>query len=175
MKKFDPFNSRLCRDIRNALSESCVDALTTKNLQPANSIATHYHEIGAEKYCLNYIDNRLASYNKVIQFVTSKPDAEVYEITLHLWDEELFFELHEFLEQHWMKATGDYKKILQALIRAAGTYIHLEQGNMKGAKKMAAKAVEILQPHQHDLPSYFKVPVLLEKLRTIDPVPPKLL
>ncbi len=175
MKKFDPFNSRLCRDIRNALSESCVNALTTKDLQPAKAIAAHYQEIGVEQYCLDYIDNRLSSYDKIIQFVCEKPDAEVYEIALHLWDEELFFEVHEYLEQHWMKASGDYKNILQALIRAAGVYVHLERGNMKGAQKMATKAVDILGSHQQDLPSYFKVAVLLEKLRTLDPAPPKLL
>jgi predicted metal-dependent hydrolase len=53
-----------------------------------------------------------------------------------------------------MTADGDDKKLLQAIIRAAGAYVHLEQGNLIGAKRIAAKAVAVLERHQDRLSPY---------------------
>lgn len=91
-----------------------------------------------------------------------------------LWNQELFFEVHEWLEKGWLKAHGTDKSILQALIRAAGTYVHLKHGQREGAKKMAAKAVQTLLQHKAMVPAIFNVEVLIAKLAALDPVPPKL-
>jgi hypothetical protein len=59
------------------------------------------------------------------------------------------------------------------LIRAAGTYMHLECGRHMGARKMSSKAVETLIRYKESIP-VFNVELLIAKLKTLDPVPPKL-
>lgn len=83
--KFDPFNSRLCRDIRNGLSEGFM------NQQQAAKISQD-----------NIRDH-------------SKKTDDTFLIASLILDQELFFEVHDYLELHWMKASGDNKIIIQAL------------------------------------------------------------
>ena len=59
-------------------------------------------------------------------------------IAVILWDLDLFFEVHEILEPPWIKAQGDRKLLLQALIRAAGVYINLELGYTDRAAKISS-------------------------------------
>jgi hypothetical protein len=73
-----------------------------------------------------------------------------------------------------MTAEEDEKKLLQAIIRAAGAYVHLEQGNLSGASRIAAKAVAVLEVHQERLSPYADPQLLLAKLRALDPIPPVL-
>jgi hypothetical protein len=95
-------------------------------------------------------------------------------IALLLWDQKLFFEFHEWLEQKWHNSQGTEKIIFQALIRAAGTYIHLEHGKIAGARKMASRAVTNLIRYKESIPIFFNVELLVAKLKALDPVPPKL-
>jgi hypothetical protein len=172
--KFDPFNNRLSRDIRNQLSGSFMSALRTKNLQKVQTLAAQYSGKGFEPYHQEYIEKHLGRYEKVLKRVKELSFDDKYILALHLWDEELFYEVHEYLEYHWKRAAGEDKRILQAMIRAAGTYIHLEHGNLIGAEKMAAKAVKILEASRGLLPFCLDLDLLLLKLRNLDPVPPKL-
>ena len=91
-----------------------------------------------------------------------------------LWDHALFFEVHDLLEHEWMRAEGKQKEMLQALIRAAGVYVHLARGNVRGAEKMAAKAVVGLVKHRDSLPAEIDLDLLLSKLQNRDKVPPLL-
>ena len=90
-----------------------------------------------------------------------------------LWNLGLFFEVHEILEHAWYDAQGDYKLILQALIRAAGVYIKLEYGYQGPAERMAAKALTVLEAHRDSLQKWFKPEPLFEALRELSP-PPRL-
>jgi len=48
----------------------------------------------------------------------------------------LYFEVHEVLEPHWMRAEGPGRQALQGLIQAAVGYQHLANGNLEGARAL---------------------------------------
>src|SRR5262245_9449080 len=52
-----------------------------------------------------------------------------------LWDEELFFEVHEVLEAVWQHQTGESRQALQGLIQVAVAF-HLAHGNPRGARTL---------------------------------------
>lgn len=70
------------------------------------------------------------------------PAASADEVTsaLHravaLWEEELFFEVHEVLEAVWATAHGDLRQALQGVIQVAVGLHHLAHGNPRGARKL---------------------------------------
>lgn len=173
---FDPFNLRKCRDVRNDLSKSFMLSLRQQDLQPVHEIAKKYLTHNCELYIKKYIQLRLQKYEKVLSSVGHEfTNNEIYTKAIHLWNEELFFEFHEYLEGRWFRENGLQKEILQAMIRAAGTYIHLEHGNQKGAKTMAQKSVECLEKYRNCVELSFDTDLLITKLRRLDPVPPKLI
>lgn len=53
-----------------------------------------------------------------------------------LWNEGLFFEVHEVLEAVWQRETGDRRQALQGLIQIAVAYHHLAHGNPRGARTL---------------------------------------
>lgn len=48
----------------------------------------------------------------------------------------LYFEVHEVLEPHWMRAESSARETLQGLIQAAVGYQHLANGNLEGARAL---------------------------------------
>ena len=174
IERFDPFNNRLCRNVRNALSENFKSVLEQKEMQPVRRVAGFFLNDPLPACVGAYIDQRLAAYEQVLADVRNRQLDEPLDIAVAIWDRCLFFETHEYLEPHWMRADGEDKKLLQAIIRAAGAYVHLEQGNLAGAKRIAAKAVAVLEAYQERLSPYADPQLLLEKLRSLDPMPPTL-
>ena len=59
--------------------------------------------------------------------------AETLEVAAALFDAGLGFEVHELLEPHWARATGDERQALQGLVQIAVGYQHLANGNLSGA------------------------------------------
>lgn len=171
---FDPFNNRLCRDVRNALAVGFIDALNQRVLAPVRRAVDGLLEQSLPAYVADYIRRRWEAYNGIFTDVTGRDLKDPLDIAFCIWDRHLFFETHEFLEPYWMRAVGEEKKLLQALIRAAGTYVHLEQGNLKSADRIALKAIQGLQPHRARLAVHTDPDLLLDKLRRLDPLPPKL-
>jgi hypothetical protein len=53
-----------------------------------------------------------------------------------LWDEGLFFEVHEVLEAVWKTQQGDVRQALQGLIQVAVAFYHLAHGNLRGAQSL---------------------------------------
>jgi uncharacterized protein len=175
MKHCDPFIDRLCRDIRNDLSEALMGSLRHLDLTPARDIARKYLATDLQLTYRQYINDRMERYGRVLQRISSSRFDDAFSRALVLWDEELFFEVHEILEHAWFQSSGAAKLILQAMIRAAGMYVHLDHGNAKGAASMAAKAVKVLEANRGEVPDILDVDLLLGKLRDVDPVPPKLM
>ena len=173
-ERFDPFNNRLCRDVRNALSVAFIAALMQQDMRPVQKAADDFAADTLPEMVRAYIDKRLAAYANVAASLRRQPATDPLAVAFRIWDDGLFFETHEYLEEFWMGAEGERKKLLQAVIRAAGTYVHLEQGNIKGAARIAAKAIEGLEPRQDQLSRYIDAKLLLEKLGSLDPVPPTL-
>jgi hypothetical protein len=173
---FDPFKSRLCRNIRNELSESLMKAIHGIDIGSPYAVAEKYGSESAEPFINRYIDNRITRYKTVINQIRSAniQTHDTFIIAILLWDQGLFFEVHEWLETKWRDSQGTEKMISQALIRAAGAYIHLEHGRNAGARKMASKAVASLIRYKASVPPYLNVELLVAKLKTLDPIPPKL-
>ncbi len=56
-----------------------------------------------------------------------------------LWNEALFFEVHEVLEAVWRTAAGTERQALQGVIQIAVAYHHLAHGNRRGARSLLAE------------------------------------
>ncbi len=173
MNIFDPFNERLCRDIRNDLSTAFVQSLQESDQDILDAEVKRYLQLDLPPYCLEYIHLRKEKFDEILTITLQGKVTNRYQIALAMWDQELFFELHEYLEQAWYLADGKEKEFLQAMIRAAGTYIHLQRGNRKGARTMSLKAVSSFEKLRTFAPGFLNLDLLLSKLRVLDPVPPK--
>lgn len=172
--QFDPFGDRLSRDIRNDLSATMATMLDQLDLAPAQEVAERYLEMNLESSYKEYISERLSRYQSALKVIQNGP-TDVFWRALVLWDRKLFFEMHEILEHAWYRAKGDEKKILQAMIRAAGVYIKLEYGYIAAARKMAKRALPALLEQNNFLARYFDPARLITALLNLDPDPPRLL
>lgn len=174
-KRFDPFNDRRARDIRNGLSRALLGSLTDLNLKDTAREARKFldMELGPGHY--DYINERLTRYWEAFTLIKELEIADQLGKALALWDMGLFFEVHEILEEIRQEAAGPRREALQGLIRAAGVYIHLEQGNRPAAAKMAAKAAAALSVNRSFLPDSFPLDRLLAALKDLEQEPPKLL
>ena len=172
--QFEPFLDRLSRDIRNDLSATMETVLRKRDIEAAQKVADQYLALELDQCYADYIYDRLARYRSVIEKVNSGPD-DLFWQSLVLWDQQLFFEMHEVLEKAWYNAKGSEKKVLQAMIRAAGVYIKLEHGYVEAAQKMAGRAVPVLKNHTHYLARYFDPKRLISALEKCNAEPPRLL
>ncbi len=170
--QFNPFEDRLSRDIRNDLSESIIEVLAERSLQPAEKAAAEYRRQNLAACYSEYIDQRLDRYGRAIEMI---PDgSSLLRQAAVLWDLKLFFEVHEILEPPWIQANGDEKRLLQALIRSAGVYINLELDYRQRARKIAKKALPVLQELGAALEGIIDADNLIAALETLAEEPPRL-
>ena len=172
---FDPFHNRLCRDIRNALSISFIQALRQENMSPVVAVIEKFKAKSPAPFMTDYMDNRLMRYYEVMDDMIFRKiaTADTYGVACSIWNRRLFFEFHEWLEHAWHSAAGIEKRVLQALIRAAGAYLLLEAGRKTGAKRLAAKAANALKETRNSVPEAFDVSLLIDKLTAFDSTPPR--
>jgi hypothetical protein len=171
---FEPFQDRLSRDIRNDLSTAFINAVASLDPEPVRQTAARYLAQAAGECYREYIEERLRRYEEVLIRFKGGPAAVLWRAAV-LWDMQLFFEVHELLEQAWLKAAGDEKLLLQAMIRAAGVYIKLEYGYRQAALKMAGRALPVLAAHRETLAQFFDPEPLLSALANPALPPPSLL
>ena len=171
-KQFNPFEDRLSRDIRNDLSETVIELLASGSIAGAEEIAAGYRQQNLATYYLDYIDERLRRYMLALE--TLPEDCTLLDQAAVFWDLELFFEVHEILEPAWMEATGDQKRLLQALIRSAGVYINLELGYEQRARKISTKALPVLKELQQELIGSIDGEALIAALESLPVKPPRL-
>lgn len=171
---FNPFEDRLSRDIRNELSKGLATAIHTDDQRPLSTIIERYRAQNLPPCYSNYVEERFIAYQKALLSIKEVDKDPIHHAVI-LWDLGLYFEVHEILEHGWMAAEGDYKKLLQALIRSAGVYIKLEYGFSESAKNIAAKALPILTANKTLLQSYFEPQALIVALQNPNfNLPPKL-
>jgi uncharacterized protein len=60
----------------------------------------------------------------------------VLDTAARLWEAGLYFEVHEWLEPHWMAASGPTREGLQGVIQAAVGWQHLANDNLAGARSL---------------------------------------
>lgn len=177
MKKqphFNPFTDRLSRDIRNELSSALAISLQSGSEKAVLAVAQRYLATDPAEIYVVYINERLCRYRKAIDTIFGKID-DPFLRSFVLWDLELFFEMHEVLEHDWYHATGDTKLLMQALIRAAGVYIKLECDLVPQARKIASKALPVLEAQHDTLAAYFPPGRLITALKSESSIAPKLL
>jgi uncharacterized protein len=171
---FQPFTDRLSRDIRNDLSKSLVTVIYDQSLDPARKIAGNYLQANPAPVYRDYINDRLSRYQRVLEIIGDRTNDPLF-IALVLWDEQLFFEVHEILEHAWLKTKGEEKLFLQAMIRSAGVYVKRDAGYADVAARLCLKALPVLENNRHRLAPYTDPERLIQALRHGNAPPPLLL
>jgi len=173
---FDPFNDRAARLVRNELAAAFLEGLAARDFSLVERYARQLRERYPAALYRQYMEERLQRYGKVSADVTGTQEIgdDVFRLAARLWEQGLFFEVHEALEKEWNKAKGACRKALQGLIQAAGYFLLQEAGNVAGAGKLADKAAANLAANRAELPAYLRINVLIEKLRKKEPDPPPL-
>ena len=157
LKKFDPFNNRLARDIRNILSKSFLESLREKDASIFHKKAAEYLKQDLEQVYQVYVKTRLVKFDDVFVVIEHGQIHDGLKQAGILWEHGLFYEMHELLERYWKDSSGSKRKALQGLIRAAGMKIHMESGNTKAAITMGLKARDDLQLYGKTLKGFDKL------------------
>lgn len=63
------------------------------------------------------------------------------------FNQQLFFECHETLEEIWLEDHGDGRKFYQGIIQIAAGYFKLQQGVPAGAIKLWRMGLEKIAPY----------------------------
>ncbi len=163
--QFDPFSSRLARDIRNSLSKSFIRALAEKDASIFQQSASAFRKQHLDPVYDRYIAARLRKYEKAYAIIDENKQREVLQQAATLWDLELYFEMHEILEPEWQKAEGDIRRALQGLIRAAGMKILIENNRDNGAAGMGAKALVDLRRYGGELHGFSNREAVLTEIK----------
>jgi hypothetical protein len=168
-QQFNPFESRTDRDVRNLLGSAFIGTLHKGD--PA-LVARAVAGLGQKKLPVPaqmYIKERSRRYNDVLAQVTAHPAlaSDVYALAGLLWDEALFFECHEWLEQDYRTLQGQAKKNLQAMIRTAGTFELLAYDRKEAAVSVASKALAVLEEHFLQVPESFNIAPKMARLKTV--------
>jgi predicted metal-dependent hydrolase len=77
--------------------------------------------------------------------------AAAFDEGVALFNQGRFFAAHEAWEVAWRDAEGVERILLQGLIQAAAAILHVERGNLRGARSVYAKACAKLDPLPPDL------------------------
>ncbi len=172
--RFDPFNSRLSRDIRNTLAEAFVDALLQLDKFGYQHTAEQWFAKNLDDESSGYIQDRIKRYDRAFNQIKVNRIEDAKLQALIVWNHGLFFEVHEHLEQIWHQTAGDEYQALKGLIQAAGVYIHLEYKHRAAAEKLAVKSLDRIQKYGVCLNFIANLNTLLDKLKTLDAAPPQL-
>jgi hypothetical protein len=70
-----------------------------------------------------------------------------------LWNERLFFEVHEVLEAEWKRTSGEVRQALQGVIQIAVALHHHAHGNPRGARTLMHEGRGRLAPCAGALPT----------------------
>ena len=171
-REFDPFEDRMSRDIRNTLSDAFVKSLASLNPSLVEEKARVWLTGNLESFYTDYIRDRQFKYRRVFAQIRQDGINDPLQQVILLWNEALFFELHDHLEDIWAGESGDRRRALQGLIKAAGVYIHLEYHRRQAAEKLARKANELVKRYSHDLAFITNLQDIVDRLGDIDLNPP---
>lgn len=94
---------------------------------------------------------KLLQYGAVLEGWSGQAGASALEVVLQksalLFNQHLFFEVHEVLEPQWMKEQGEVKSFLQGLIQIAVAFYHLGRGNLAGTRSLLHEGLIKIAPH----------------------------
>lgn len=73
-------------------------------------------------------------------------DRDVLQRASTLFNQKLYFECHDVLEEAWSEARGEDRALLQSLIHVSVGLYHVAAGNHAGAKSLLERGIEGLAP-----------------------------
>jgi uncharacterized protein len=150
--RFDPFTDRTSRDIRNRLSGAFMHAIDAEDSDLFESAIAELLDQNPAPSHGSYLTDRLRHYREAFAEIESRGLTDKLSQALVLWNHGLFFETHERLEIIWQESTGNHREAVKGLIQAAGAFMHMEQGRLSSANRLATKARDLLIKHGHLLP-----------------------
>ncbi|WP_320045306.1 DUF309 domain-containing protein [uncultured Desulfobacter sp.] len=167
--RFNPFEDRTDRDVRNFLGSAFVGALHKGDPAPVVQAISKLGQKTLPDPAQRYIKARYDQYSGVLTQIFADPllGADIYAVASLLWDEALFFECHEWLEQNYRAVKGQEKKVLQAMIRTAGTFELLTYDRKRAAVSVAAKALSVLESDFSQVPESFKIQPKMTRLKAV--------
>lgn len=167
-RAFDPYRFRLDRDIRNTMSRALQECLRLGSADPLDRCMARWETSRPPAACRGYIEQRLPLYRRIIRTHGDRPGSPGASIAKDLWNHELYFECHEWLEPFWRQADGGRRQALQGLIQAAGAYVLQEAGRHGAAASLARKATHRLRTHGHHLEFIANIAALVSFLESGD-------
>ena len=173
-EKFDPFNDRLSRDIRNSLTDAFMTSLKQKDAGCYLDQSQKWLKGQLATVYKDYIQDRVRRYDLVFERIQQEHIDDARIQAMILWNDGLFFEVHDILEDIWHKKQGDERRAIQGLIKAAGVYVHLESDRLNSAERLAQKSVMALKEYEEELGFISNLNILIGALETCDSVPPTL-
>ncbi len=173
-EKFDPFNQRLSRDIRNSLTDAFMTSLKQKNAGCYLDLSQRWLNKDLASVYKDYIQDRVLRYGRAFQRIQQEQIDNARIQAVILWNDGLFFEVHDILEDIWHKKQGNERQAVKGLIKAAGVYVHLESDRLNSAERLALKSVRLLKEYEKELGFISNLNVLISALENCDPVPPTL-
>jgi len=94
----------------------------------------------------------------------SSEERHLYEAGVEQFNERLFFECHDTLEELWTGLRGPSRDFFQGLIQVAVGFHHLGNGNRVGAERLMGRALERLAGYP-DRYAGLELDVLREQVR----------
>jgi len=82
--------------------------------------------------------------------VLSDEDLRLFALGLRQFDEGLFFECHDTLEEIWSGVRGPSRDFFQGLIQVAVGFYHWGNGNASGAKTLLRRGLVRLEKYPEE-------------------------
>src|SRR5574337_816604 len=105
---------------------------------------------------LSAVSDRIDAYCRVLELLSQRkfraagPVERALEEAACLFNEGLFFEVHEILEAVWLTQGEEVRLLLQGLIQIAVGFHHLENRNLRGALSLLEEGVGKVKEYDPD-------------------------
>ncbi|MCZ7626559.1 MAG: hypothetical protein C3F12_01910 [Candidatus Methylomirabilota bacterium] len=153
-------------ELRDQLSELLREALQMESLAGSPYLLRSFEDMVSGRRQpalveqlraeLSAVADRIDAYCRVLQRV-SQPRRhsaasveEALEKAAHLFNEGLFFEVHEVLEAVWLTQHERVRPLLQGLIQIAVGFHHLENNNLRGSLLLLKEGIEKVKGYGSD-------------------------
>ncbi len=171
-KRFDPFQDRVARDIRNRMSTAFIRSVNGSDPAGFESVVSELLPRTPAPPYGRYIEDRREQFRVAYRRITKGSILDPLHQAAVLWNQQLFFEAHELLEDRWHLEKGGRKTAIKGMIQAAGVYIHLSCGRHEAAKKLAMRAVALIEANRGHLEAITNMEEVIVRLKRVDPEPP---
>ena len=128
--------------LRNRLAATILAAVSDADARRTLAAVAHAPEAWLAVEERHWAPLLIARARRASEALAAVPPARdagldaVLDVAATLYEAGLHFEVHEWLEPHWMAASGHTREALQGLIQAAVGWQHLANDNVAGARSL---------------------------------------